>query len=216
MANRGPLSGEEKAGKVITKHKKNGVLINVAKEISIHSSLQHPNIVAFVTHLETPDYALLITEMCLPSTLWEVIKAGGKFSRRKLAYYLREIGRGLQYLHKQLILHRDLKPANIFLVYNPYAINGDDTLKPLLGDFGLATRFRHSQDKKFKSAGSPNFVSNCILSGNGYSFPADMWSLGVIAYICMTGGNAPFETDSVQNTLQKIQSLGKRIQNRMS
>ena len=65
--------------------------------------------------------------------------------------------------------------------------------RAMLSDFGLSTTLTSKTQLKFKQTGSPNYVSNCVLSGKGYSFPADVWSLGVMAYACLTG-TPPFET----------------------
>jgi serine/threonine protein kinase len=71
------------------------------------------------------------------------------------------------------VLHRDLKPANIML--------GSEN-RVLLGDLGLSRYFSEQTMEAFSKVGTPLYISPEVLTGNGYSFAADTWSLGCILY----------------------------------
>ena len=70
-------------------------------------------------------------------------------------------------------MHRDLKPANIFIA-------GDGSLK--LGDLGLGRFFGSQTCEAFSKVGTPLYMSPEVLSGKGYDWKSDVWSIGCIAY----------------------------------
>ena len=53
-----------------------------------------------------------------------------------------------------------------------------------LGDFGLATRLEYNEEKKKTICGTPNYIAPEILEGKGHSYEVDIWSVGVIMYLC--------------------------------
>ena len=99
----------------------------------------------------------------------------------------------VSYLHRNSIIHRDLKPENILLVSS-----SDDT-EIKLTDFGLAKKADHDGLKTF--CGTPQYFAPEVLRRKGtvngegrYGTAADMWSLGVVLYILLTG-TFPFDED---------------------
>lgn len=82
-------------------------------------------------------------------------------------------------------------------------MNSDDEVK--LGDFGFACRLRSEGELKRDPCGTPNFASPELIGGFGYSYPSDVWSLGVILYR-MKYGVCPFEMFELNQTLFKIKS----------
>ncbi|GBG31172.1 Serine/threonine-protein kinase PLK1 [Hondaea fermentalgiana] len=104
---------------------------------------------------------------------------------------------GVEYLHSVNVIHRDLKLGNIFLT---------DGLNVRIGDFGLAARLEHKEEKKKTMCGTPNYLAPEILDGTlGHSFEVDIWSLGVILYTLLVG-KPPFETKNVKQTYKRIQA----------
>merc|ERR1712050_50063 len=84
------------------------------------------------------------------------------------------------YCHYNLIAHRDIKPEN-FLFSNP------DPRAPLkLIDFGLSKQFvKHVP--MHSMVGTLNYSAPEVLMGKGYNEKCDVWSLGVVAFLCTTG-----------------------------
>eukprot|EP01010_Urceolus_cornutus_P005339 NODE_921_length_1229_cov_214.134746_g701_i0.p1 GENE.NODE_921_length_1229_cov_214.134746_g701_i0~~NODE_921_length_1229_cov_214.134746_g701_i0.p1 ORF type:complete len:234 (+),score=31.09 NODE_921_length_1229_cov_214.134746_g701_i0:372-1073(+) len=104
----------------------------------------------------------------------------------------------VQYLHSKAIIHRDLKPENL-LFSDP-----SDNAELKLGDFGLAKIWRG--DMLVKTAcGSPNYVAPEVLLNQleGYSFAADLWSVGVIVYVLVCGF-CPFFDDNMPALFKSI------------
>lgn len=97
-----------------------------------------------------------------------------RLAERELKSIMHNLVSAVAYLHRNKILHRDIKPENIFL----------DTDGASLGDFGLAVRI----DQPCKEpAGSLAYVAPEVLNKQPYSFPADIWSVGVVMYACLIG-----------------------------
>ncbi len=110
----------------------------------------------------------------------------------KSAYLVREIAKGLTYLHDQGIVHRDLKPGNIFY--------DDGYVK--IGDYGLSkfiAASRHSVQTA--SVGTVHYMAPEVGSGN-YSRSIDIYALGVIFYEMLVG-KVPFEGGSTGEVLMK-------------
>ena len=101
----------------------------------------------------------------------------------------------VRYLHSREIIHRDLKPENILLT------SADDDCNVKLTDFGLAKRANQEGLKTF--CGTPQYFAPEVLmrkttvKGQGtYGRSADMWSIGVILFILLSG-TFPFEEDNL-------------------
>jgi serine/threonine protein kinase len=110
----------------------------------------------------------------------------------KAAYFIREIGKGLSYLHERGVVHRDLKPGNIFYE-DGYA---------KIGDYGLSKFIsvsRHSAQTA--SVGTVHYMAPEIGSGN-YSRTIDIYALGVMLYEMLLG-KVPFQGSSMGEVLMK-------------
>ncbi len=111
---------------------------------------------------------------------------------QKAAYFLREIGKGLAYLHDRGIVHRDLKPGNIFYE--------DGYVK--IGDYGLAKIMAASQHSgQTMSVGTVHYMAPEVGSGN-YDRTIDIYALGVILYEMLLG-RVPFAGATMGEVLMK-------------
>ncbi|OMJ28890.1 putative myosin light chain kinase [Smittium culicis] len=114
--------------------------------------------------------------------LFDRIVEQGHFTEDETRIVILQLLLGLNYLHEQGIVHRDIKPENILL-------SGYEGLDVKLADFGLA-KIVGEQSFMKTLCGTPMYVAPEVLksrSGRVYSNKVDIWSLGVVLYICIFG-----------------------------
>ncbi len=136
---------------------------------------------------------VIVMEYCSGPSLQDMLIAEPKgFGPQKAAFFTREIGKGLSYLHDRGIVHRDLKPGNLFY--------DDGYVK--IGDYGLSKFIsvsRHSVQTA--SIGTVHYMAPEIGSGN-YSSGIDIYALGVMLYEMLLG-KVPFEGSTMAEVLMK-------------
>jgi serine/threonine protein kinase len=148
----------------------------------------------------------IVMEMLVGEALDARLERLGQISLQETARVLGQVCRALQRAHGAGIIHRDLKPENIFLVH---ASDDDDETAKVL-DFGIAKIMGPpgtgltSSTKTGAVLGTPYYMSPEQARGlKNLDYRSDLWSLGVIAYRCVTG-RLPFEGESVGDLLVKI------------
>lgn len=145
---------------------------------------------------ETRSETALILELATGGELQTIIDSKGQLSEAKTRTCMREILRALNHLHKQSIAHLDLKPQNILLC-------GDDVEDGLkLCDFGIA-RIVEDTGKIYEILGTPDYVAPEVLHYEPLSLKTDIWSIGVLTYVLLTGCS-PFGGDNKQETFLNI------------
>lgn len=100
------------------------------------------------------------------------------------------------------IVHRDIKPENIFISGWTTDSAGRKLPNLKLGDFGSSVMLQPGQCVK-QLAGTLNYMAPEVLRGDSYSQEVDMWSLGVIFYI-MLSGVFPFYGETKEELKQCI------------
>ena len=139
----------------------------------------HRHVVTLKSTHEDGDAVHLVMELCAGGELFDSIVAAGSFSEAKAAAIFRRMVEVVSHCHQLGVMHRDLKPENFLLTEKGAAAE----LK--LTDFGLSVFFKHGE--RFRDlVGSPYYVAPEVLRKN-YASSADMWSLGVILYILLSG-----------------------------
>lgn len=173
------------------------------RELEILTSLNHPNIVGFYgTYLEPVSMSSLTTFLVLEKInggeLFNRIVRKGKLRQNETKEITKQLLNGLSYLHSLDIVHRDLKPENILLSVVPTSLNqrhnepwdeGEWSVEVKIADFGLAKFIGEFQ---FTSTlcGTPAYVAPEILVNSQqrkYNKSVDMWSVGVLLYVCLCG-----------------------------
>lgn len=132
---------EELACKVIAKvsltkvrHKQ-----KLQSEIKIHKSQNHMNIANFIDVFEDKDNVYIIMELCANQTMLELVKRKKRLTEAETRTFMAQIVAGVKHLHENNVIHRDLKLGNLFLA-------DGDVVK--IGDFGLACKLTHSDERK--------------------------------------------------------------------
>ena len=181
---------EKVAIKIIKKEKaKQNDIELVRTEIDIMKLCHHPNIVKLLDHFENAEYIFIVMEYIPGGDLGEYMKKNKyNFSEKQASIFIKQIALGLNYLHQFGIIHRDLKPENIMLTEK--SENG----KLKIMDFGLS-KILGNQEKSVDGFGTLTFVAPEVLVRTPYNKEIDIWSLGVILYL-MLSGLLPFDDDN--------------------
>jgi len=128
-----------------------------------------------------------------------IISEDFELTERDCIVFMRQICDGVSFMHNKQVLHLDLKPENILCVdKNPTS----HRIKII--DFGLARRYDRSESVKVMF-GTPEFVAPEVINYEEINFGTDMWSIGVIAYILLSGFS-PFMGDNDAETLANVTS----------
>lgn len=165
-------------------------LAALINEISIQRTLSHPNIVALWEVHEAQDHVSMVRDFCAYGDIYKWITAHKRFSLSSAARITKHVLEALAFVHSKGILHRDIKLENIL-------ITGEDTCK--LSDFGLAVYL-----EKFEPAccGSPGYVAPEVLRHVPYGTPADVFSLGVVLFVLLSG-RSPFSGKTSKEILKQ-------------
>ncbi|XP_066504189.1 death-associated protein kinase 2a [Hoplias malabaricus] len=198
-------SGKEFAAKFIKKRQSNasrrGVLREeIEREVNILQQIRHHNIVTLHDVYENKTDVVLILELVSGGELFDFLAQKESLSEEEATQFIKQILEGVHYLHTRNIAHFDLKPENIMLL---------DKNVPLprikLIDFGLAHII--TEGVEFKNIfGTPEFVAPEIVNYEPLGLEADMWSVGVITYILLSGAS-PFLGETKQDTLGNISAM---------
>ncbi|KAI5684820.1 Protein tyrosine kinase [Leishmania braziliensis] len=144
-------------------------LRDIAQEVEIMSSLQHPNIVRYY-YCERDDNCISIfMELCTGGSLSSLIHSGKLVNPPEIKHLLREIISAVSYLHNMRIVHRDLKPDNVLFRQGHVKIT----------DFGTAVH-KHGGGLRL-IRGTFAYMAPEILVGDPYGRACDVWSIGCIA-----------------------------------
>ncbi|XP_066391321.1 calcium/calmodulin-dependent serine/threonine-protein kinase 1-like [Miscanthus floridulus] len=186
-AKKGEHKCQDVAVKVIPKAKMTTAIAieDVRREVRILSSLTgHSNLVQFYDAFEDEDNVYIVMELCKGGELLDRILArGGKYSEEDAKLVMVQILSVVSFCHLQGVVHRDLKPEN-------FLFSSKEENSPLkVIDFGLSD-FVKPDERLNDIVGSAYYVAPEVLH-RSYGTEADMWSIGVIAYILLCGSR-PF------------------------
>ncbi|XP_042406958.1 CDPK-related kinase 3-like [Zingiber officinale] len=186
-AKKGELKGQLVAIKIISKAKMTTAIAieDVRREVKILKSLAgHANLVKFYEAYEDEINVYIIMEFCGGGELLErILSRGGKYTEKDAKVIVIQILSVIAFCHLQGVVHRDLKPENFLFTTK------DENAPMKIIDFGLSD-FIRPDERLNDIVGSAYYVAPEVLH-RSYSTEADMWSIGVIAYILLCGSR-PF------------------------
>ncbi len=168
------------------------------REASILAKMQHPNVVTIHDYGRIegePERYFMAMEYLDGMTLAQCIDSRAPLPADETLRLLRQVARGLREAHRLGAVHRDLKPSNIMLVPDE---EGAEVVKIL--DFGIGKLLGspgEEQELTQEGAflGSPKYVAPEMVNERRVDERTDVYSLGVIAYECLTG-QLPFQTET--------------------
>lgn len=166
-------------------------------ELKVLGETSHPNIMRIFGLLEDKMYYYIVSEVLEGGELYDRIVELRNFNERDAAQVTNQLLLAINYMHAQNIIHRDLKPENILLVSTD-----QDNLEIKLTDFGFACFFDKDQGLQ-DVLGSPLYMAPEICTEDAYDDKVDVWSIGVIAFVLLTG-RPPFKGGSKDQIFEEI------------
>ncbi len=168
----------------------------VKNEISVLKQLDHENIMKLYEVIDTPKNLYLILEYINGISLTEYMKniSGMKIKEDKCKKIFYQIVNAINYCKSKNIYHRDIKLENILLI--------NEKLVKII-DFGFSIKCPKNTYQKFL-CGTPNYMSPEIINKHNY-IPeySDIWSLGVLLFIMLTG-TFPFKANTEEVLCKKV------------
>lgn len=160
-----------------------------AREADMMTQLRHPNIITIYDYGEQDGLPYIVMEYLTGETLSSILKTRGSLTLEESLPLLRDLASALDYAHAQGIVHRDIKASNV-IIEPVTTLTSDRTHRAILMDFGIA-RFTGERTKITMTGdmlGTAEYVSPEQIHGvTDLDGRADQYSLGVLAYLMITG-----------------------------
>lgn len=175
------------------------VMRHVAQECKIMAEMDHPLILLQVKTFETSASTYILTELLeggeLLNALNQIMRP---LNRSEAQFYGGSLVLVLDALFDQRVIYRDLKPENVMLDSKGYI---------KLIDFGAAKKLSTTDSRTYTVIGSHHFMAPEVALATGYSFEADVWSLGVMIFefVC---GQLPFG-HSLESPVEILKAVQK-------
>jgi len=154
------------------------------REARTSARLEHPNIIPIYRVGKAGRIIYFVMKFLRGKPLSNVLATRGSLPPAEIKKILAEVGRALAYAHKKEIVHRDIKPDNIMFDEHGHAV---------VTDFGIAKAASGGKlTGTGMSIGTPHYMSPEQAKAQPLDGRSDLYSLGVVAYQCLTGG-VPFD-----------------------
>lgn len=192
------VTGIEYAAKFIRKRRRSMDQRNdICHEIAVLKLAQNcGHIVNIHEVYETPTEMALVLELVAGGELQRVIDINDGLEEVQVVHILQQILKGLRFLHSNKIAHLDLKPQNLLITSSyPHC-----DIK--LCDFGISRVIENGVELR-EILGTPDYVAPEVLNFEPISLATDIWSVGVLAYVLLSG-YSPFAGDTKQETFCNI------------
>ncbi|XP_043515961.1 obscurin isoform X6 [Frieseomelitta varia] len=186
-------TGKNYAAKVM--HGKGELRPYMYNEIEMMNCLNHRKLLRLHDAYETDKSVTLIIELAAGGELVDTLTKQAYYTEAEIAGYIRQLLSGLGYMHNNYFAHLGLTLGDLLISHT-----GGDDLK--ICDFGL-TRKIVSSKLMTLTYGMPEYVAPEVTNNEGVSFGADMWSVGIITYILLSG-ISPFRGNNDMETILKV------------
>ncbi|XP_068147197.1 uncharacterized protein sqa [Drosophila tropicalis] len=169
---------------------------NVEREVEIMNSLQHHLIIQLYAAYEYQKMMCVVLELIEGGELFDrVVDDEFVLTERVCRVFIRQLCEAMAFIHGNGIVHLDLKPENILVLTQK-----GNRIKII--DFGLARKF--DPDKRLRVLfGTPEFVAPEVVNFDCISYGTDMWSVGVICYVLISG-LSPFMGENDIETMSNV------------
>ena len=190
---------EKVAIKIMNKNKMDSSDVELMRtEIEILKICQHPNIIRLYDIFENIDYIYIIMEYCPGGDLFSYLENRNfKVSEERAAILMKKMCDAVFYFQSFFgVIHRDLKPENVLMTSD----KDDGDIRIL--DFGLS-KISIPNEKCTEPYGTLTYCAPEIILDEPYNKEVDMWSLGIMTYL-MVSGRLPFNSEDENKIARKI------------
>ena len=179
----------------------------ILNEVTILKSLAHPNIIRLWDVVDLPNTIYIMLEYANGGDLFANVIENTRLSEERAKLYFYQIVTAVYHMHQNHIVHRDLKLENLLLCYRS---NEDVPSLVKITDFGLSKMVNNETFLKTicgtKLYIAPEIIraklkDDPICDEGNYNSKIDMWSLGVILYIILSG-SPPFDKNYPGKTIE--------------
>eukprot|EP00457_Paulinella_chromatophora_P000884 gb/GEZN01000885.1/.p1 GENE.gb/GEZN01000885.1/~~gb/GEZN01000885.1/.p1 ORF type:complete len:991 (-),score=146.32 gb/GEZN01000885.1/:475-3447(-) len=176
-------TNEEVAVKIIGKNQGSIDDEVFREEIRLLRRIHHPNIICMLDVYESSEHMYLVVELAFGGELFDRILEFKQFNETQAKGIIRRVLSAVKHIHSFGIVHRDIKPENILFSTNSI----DAELK--LSDFGFAKDLLNKGDalQAQVKLGTKGYAAPEVWKGEKYDEKCDIWSLGVLTYILLSG-----------------------------
>ena len=190
---------EKVAIKIMNKKKMDTSDIELMRtEIEILKICQHPNIIRLYDIFENIDYIYIIMEYCPGGDLFSYLeKRKFQLPEVRTAIIMNKMCEAVFYFQSYFgVIHRDLKPENVLMT------SSDDDGDIRILDFGLS-KISTPNEQCTEPYGTLTYCAPEIILDEPYNKEVDMWSLGVMTYL-MISGRLPFNAEDENKIARQI------------
>ena len=182
--------------KVFPKSELVGKLELFLNELKTLMTVDHPNVIGFISAFESEEHFYILMEHCQGGNLLERLKEKQRFNEEEATSILYQLLKALSYLHANEICHRDVKLANVLL---------SGSIVKLI-DFGISKQLLRNERRQ-SSKGTLEFLAPETLQGD-YGVECDMWSCGIVMYLMLTG-KTPYSEDLDEGEIKEVLKTGR-------
>ncbi|RKP06695.1 kinase-like domain-containing protein [Thamnocephalis sphaerospora] len=172
-----------------------------------------PNIIKLYDFIETEQYIYLFMQLASGGDLFSYVRDKRCVPEQEAKFIAYQLLMGLRCIHAQGVSHRDIKPENILLLkrqQNPHV---------LITDFGMAKDMDEMTARKHTVCGTYHYLAPEVIVGtmkgdhkkddklqtHGYGREADLWSIGVVIYVMLSGTMAfGCSGDEIRDTISRV------------
>ncbi|KAL0585416.1 hypothetical protein ABG067_004766 [Albugo candida] len=207
----------------------------IKRELEIMHSICHKGIVQLIDLFETAEHLFIVMERC-QQELFEYLDQQGQLVEETTRNLVRNLLSSVSYLHENAIVHRDIKPENILISADNVteiklsdfgiarkldATNGMLSLTPYDSLTEVTSIGRPSSNsvqvvqnrlgRAHTKCGTRDYVAPEVMSGKGYGTEADMWSVGIVTYVLLSGCAPVFLPSSAGSSLRFTEDIWSKI-----
>eukprot|EP00939_MAST-03C_sp_MAST-3C-sp1_P002116 g2116.t1 len=200
---------------------------DLRSEIRLLQSLDHPNIIKMYEAWESKKHVYLVLELAEGGDLFDNLATNESYSEKDAAHIFRQMLSAINYCHERGVTHRDIKLENFLFCKTKSSTDAegvesadssgseedeDDnndrestncSLLKLI-DFGLSKRHVGCGIARMRSTvGTSYYVAPEVLSRRAYDNKCDMWSLGVVLFMLLSG-KSPWLGESEPEILKAV------------